>query len=923
MIRRSPLTTIRSLSAALVLSGFFVGVPILLAHFGSPLPTRVPSWSRFVTDVRVGYVPSSAAVKVALAAGWALWAFLSYEIVAEGSSWIRNHASRRSSALGPLQPVLARLVAALVLSAPVPGRGPISASSAAPFAAKIELTGSEVPTASPVPVIDPASLPTYVVQPHDTLWGIAERCLGDPLRWSEIASLNEGRPEGSSQFGDPNWIYPGWVLVLPADARGLESSTPGISSVPAVAQPDTSAQVLPPPSKSSTGSRQHSVQPREPTRPADERAVLAGGGAGSAGERPRSTDQRRPPVTPIEYGILGAGVILVLDRMRRARQRHVPQGVRISLPKGELADLERGLRSAADRPLLSSVDIGIRLLAELVANGACSWPPLVAVRCRPDLLELVMDPIPALNPPPEPFRLTSEANVWVLERDWLTDQDGDRRRELSCADTISPTLVTLGADALGTVLVDVERLGSLSISGSDAAMVLQGMVVELCTAPWADGADVVVVGHSGELRSLERARTAPSLAALVPEMQRRTAEQRLLLSNGDVTSASEGRRRYGGAGWDPVVTVCLPEAVAAEPVAAARLLELAGDGNHGVVVLVGSKGQAGLGARWSALADGGPITLSGPAGSTGLSTHLLKSETGDCGLLPQRIPTDMLNGVDALIGEAASGDGVPIASLALKVAENASVVSTGLGEEGHEVEVRVLGPVEVLGNSRPFTRAWALELVVYLAMNERATTDQWATALWPDRLMAAATIHSTASAARRSLGISAMGNDHLPRSHNRLALGPGVTSDWARLQHLAASDMEADRIAALKLVRGRPFEGLKSADWTILEGWVAAIEAVVVDLAMSQAECCLDARNPAEAEWAARQGLRISPYDERLYRLLLRAADAAGHPEGVEATMRELVQLVADEVEPYDSVHPETLELYRRLSRRAGARRGA
>jgi hypothetical protein len=64
-------------------------------------------------------------------------------------------------------------------------------------------------------------------------------------------------------------------------------------------------------------------------------------------------------------------------------------------------------------------------------------------------------------------------------------------------------------------------------------------------------------------------------------------------------------------------------------------------------------------------------------------------------------------------------------------------------------------------------------------------------------------------------------------------------------------------------------------------------------------------------------------YDERLFRILLRAPDAAGHPAGVEAAMDQLVRLVADDVEPYDAVHPETIELYRKLSRRATARRGA
>jgi len=55
----------------------------------------------------------------------------------------------------------------------------------------------------------------------------------------------------------------------------------------------------------------------------------------------------------------------------------------------------------------------------------------------------------------------------------------------------------------------------------------------------------------------------------------------------------------------------------------------------------------------------------------------------------------------------------------------------------------------------------------------------------------------------------------------------------------------------------------------------------------------------------------------------LRAADIAGHPAGVEAVMQQLIQLVADDVEPYDAVHPETLELYRRLSRRSTIRRQA
>jgi hypothetical protein len=182
--------------------------------------------------------------------------------------------------------------------------------------------------------------------------------------------------------------------------------------------------------------------------------------------------------------------------------------------------------------------------------------------------------------------------------------------------------------------------------------------------------------------------------------------------------------------------------------------------------------------------------------------------------------------------------------------------------------------------------------------------------------MAAASLHSTASAARRSLGVSASGDDHLPRAHGRLALGPGVSTDWCRFSALSGSEDPESWREGLELIRGRPFEGLRAPDWVLLEGISANIEASVVDVAGRHAEYCLSVQDPAGAEWSARQGLVVSAYDERLYRILLRAADAAGNPAGVESVMAELVRLVADDIEPYDAVHPETLDLYRKLSRR-------
>lgn len=47
----------------------------------------------------------------------------------------------------------------------------------------------------------------YYTQPGDTLWSIAERCLGDPYRWGEICYLNAIR--------DCNKIWSDQPLILP------------------------------------------------------------------------------------------------------------------------------------------------------------------------------------------------------------------------------------------------------------------------------------------------------------------------------------------------------------------------------------------------------------------------------------------------------------------------------------------------------------------------------------------------------------------------------------------------------------------------------------------------------------------------------------------------------------------------------------
>ena len=74
---------------------------------------------------------------------------------------------------------------------------PVLAAEAAPAAARPADTGA-------------AKQRTYTVVKGDTLWGIAKRFYGDGSKYGAIASAN------SAVIKNPNLIYPGQVLTIPA-----------------------------------------------------------------------------------------------------------------------------------------------------------------------------------------------------------------------------------------------------------------------------------------------------------------------------------------------------------------------------------------------------------------------------------------------------------------------------------------------------------------------------------------------------------------------------------------------------------------------------------------------------------------------------------------------------------------------------------
>ena len=273
----------RGVGALLVLLTLVVGIPaVLIVVTGVPFAHGLPSAPRLWGRLREpddGQLLLDALLIVA----WAGWAAFTAAVTAETVALARGSVAPALLGVGALQPVAGRLLASVALLLPAstvlqlaagaghpvpPATAPLHPTS---LAAIRPVTGAGTPTQAarvvgsataaatvgaptPVTLVD-ALLPVYVVGTdatgqRDTLWSIAERHLGDPLRWHDIASLNEGRRQiDGSVFTDPNLIRPGWTLQLPADATGLPrpAAKPPAATAPAAGSPPMPSAPTPSP----------------------------------------------------------------------------------------------------------------------------------------------------------------------------------------------------------------------------------------------------------------------------------------------------------------------------------------------------------------------------------------------------------------------------------------------------------------------------------------------------------------------------------------------------------------------------------------------------------------------------------------------------------------------------------------------------
>jgi hypothetical protein len=869
-----------SLLAITALLALLLGVPIaMIKTLGLPFPHSVPRLSSLSVFTHQVDVPTILHILEVIL--WLAWIQLVWCVLVEIKASVSH---RQSAARVPLAGVTQSLAHRLVLAAMLfftaaasltpafTSSGPAQPAhsiSAQVTGQRIDAIMHGLPGAAQETsrVTGPEKI--YVVNPpegrfHESLWEIAQNHLGDGRRYHEIFQLNKDKvqPDGS-KLTIASLIRPGWILVMPGDATG-----PGIQVVKHDV-PETRAPVQ---QQGSAGAAQ---------------------GAVAASPAARQEHTLSWPYELSSASLLAAGVLVALGRRRREQLWGRAFGRRLAAPRGDAALAEQALRFGADDPAVRMLDKGLRQLAlELGAQGRTP-PTVFAAHVGTDNLDLWIAP-PDPNPP-RPWLVADSGQVWRLPVAALAGLDPGN------ALAPYPGLVSLGTDASGRILVDLEAAHGLIAVRGPSHMVqaaLAALAVELVTNQWSDRMQVTLVGFGSGLQSIssEKIVVLPTLEEALPHLEERAQQLRDAMAAVGIDSVLTGRAQSTDTGvWAPHYLIL---GVPPTQEQAQRLRALARSRHRTAAGYVVAGDVPGASWAWDLTEDG---RLHADALGFDLKAQLLVPEQYAALVQLFQPPAET----------------VPLAPLA-----------TGNAPPSHllpgtrmPVEVGLLGPVTVQapGMLDADRLALATEFVVYLATHPAGVHMHVLTgAIWP-RGVSPEVRDSALGRVHAWLGAGPNGEPNLVTDgEGRFRLGPAVRVDWqvfrARLnrasQASAAGDAGAEAAQleqALELVRGQFLDQRDPARyaWLATEDVGYEVTALVADAAHRLSALCLSAGRPQDAMEAARAGLRLAFNDELLWRDLIVAAHATGKDAVLRAAVAEVSTRTAlDEVMP--RMAPET-----------------
>ncbi len=850
----------RGLLSTLMLTTVVVGVPVALLIFvGNPLPSTAPGTDWLTADVTIDVVLNLLALVL-----WIAWVHFVVCVVIE---W---RAARRASGLpgqvplgGGSQLLARRLVAGVLLLGGAATLAPSTTGLAEPPPISVtqdfvtaERTGGRTVTAG-APAIQEATVsPTtaaqkfYEVQPpegrrHDCLWDIAERTLGDPLRYKEIFELNRDRvqPDGRS-LADADLIHPGWIFTMPTDASG-----PGITVVEPVAPPSAVAG-------QPTPAGQDVRTAPGPTGPDESRLVPQPGTPAPPAEEGDQNNDR----ALLGGGLLMAGLLVALSARRG--------------PYGDPDAMEQRMRLAADDETAGLLDRALRILAAARAGQGLPLPEVALAYASREQLVLHLTGAagaPALSEPPHPWQAEESGRSWTVRADDLPPGPAPN------VAAPYPALVNIASQHGFELLVDLELAPGLVALGGDARVardVAVSLAVELATNTWSDGVTVTLVGFGEELADAapDHLRQVATLSAVLADVEDDSGRVDDLARALGVEGVLAGRLSRAPERWRPHVLVLSGPPTPEESV---RLQHLVGRGRTPLaVVCVGDAPSA----RWRFVVDGSGSVDLGLLGVRGQARALPPEEYREIATLARRF--DETRAQRSL--EVAA-----MTPLAAMIEHSAAVVSLPTGVPA--VQIQLLGPVDVVapGPVEEPRRALLTEVVVAAALHRNGLHDAvLRSTVWP-RGVSDDVVADVIRDVNRWLG----GSRFFQADDGRWCLDDDVHTDWDVFRALVSDGTgvgEADRLLrALDLARGEAFSAVPAGRYRWLAFHRAARDARVLATTVARRAAEILDGDPKRAGAALHAGLKLAPTAEVLWRDMLRLV-ASRDPSSLAVTIAAL-----------------------------------
>ena len=831
-----------------------VGVPLALALLvKNPLPTSKPSNDWFKADVTRELVIDVLAVLV-----WVVWVHF---VACFLSEWRALRAGRMPAHViggGGSQLLARRLVAGiLMLSGGVSVAHGLATAVAAPephsptthAAVQTVEHAEQGPTAEATGrhQVDKAQKYTEVRPPngrhHDTLWGISERTLGDPLRWKEIWELNKDRvqPDGR-KLTDADLIQPNWQLLLPSDAKG-----PGVHLLHAHETPPPAT-----PSGATTGGA-HAAEHAAAVSAqviTSERATPAGA----------HDDERDLGSLLLGGGLILAGVVRALTSQRG--------------PFGAPDDDAVDLASSANAHRATFLDQALRSLAETRAAHGLPMPDVLFAYVNDD--QVVLHLLGEHDAPARPWT-AGDGSSWTLAATDLVAPGAGVAAPY-------PSLVNVATTHGFDVLVDLEMApGLITLGGHSetARDVATAMALDLVTHGWSDQVDVVMVGFGEHLVDLDtgRARQVKSLDDVLDELRSSVASSSSALRQLGVEGVLQGRQR-GAAGAARPLAVFLSGAPTSAQ--AQALAELTDGGRTAVsAVCVGDSPSA----RWRFTIDASGAFQATALGLSGQARRLDPAAQRQLRALLAQAVASRAEGARQLATRTP-------AELAAATLSAAPVAPTAGVAVPAAVTVRFLGDVRVETRTDvdPERRALLTDVVALCALHPDGLHDAvLRSSLWPRG------VEQDVVDARIADVQAWLGNDRLAQgSDGRWRLASDVVSDLAVLaaaaQRTGPDELDA-LLDALRPATGEIFGGdAGTRAWLAFPARQARV--LVASAARRTAELAAAAGRVDEAREALSLGVLMVPTAEELWRTKLRLE--AQHASGeVERTITQMYSVLA------------------------------